>query len=171
MRQSRRGSPHQQCARRAPVGCAVPFQDLTSRPAEIPAMPTYQYRCQTCQVEFEARQSFTDDALTTCIADACTGPVSKVFSGVGISFKGDGFYKNDHGSAAKDRTAEKSTSTTDTSDSGNSTSEKSTPGSSDSGSSTKSSGEGSSSSNGTSSNGTGGDSGSTSSTPKASSSA
>ena len=48
-------------------------------------MPTYQYRCQTCQVEFEVRQSFTEDALTTCIADACTGPVNKVFSGVGIS--------------------------------------------------------------------------------------
>jgi len=45
-------------------------------------MPTYQYRCQTCQVEFEVRQSFTDDALTTCIAGACTGSVNKVFSGV-----------------------------------------------------------------------------------------
>jgi len=134
-------------------------------------MPTYQYRCQTCQVEFEVRQSFTDDTLTTCIADACTGPVNKVFSGAGISFKGDGFYQNDHGSAAKDRSTEKSTSTTGTSDSENSTPEKSTPGSSDSGSSEKSSGEGSSSSSGTSSNGTGGDNGSTSSTPKASSSA
>jgi len=134
-------------------------------------MPTYQYRCQSCQAEFEVRQSFTDDALTTCIADACTGSVNKVFSGVGISFKGDGFYKNDHGSAAKDRTAEKSTSTTGTSSSENSTSEKSTSGSSDAGSSTKTSGDGSSSSNGTSSNGTSGDSGSASPTPKASSSA
>ena len=134
-------------------------------------MPTYQYRCQSCQAEFEVRQSFTENALTTCIADACTGPVNKVFSGVGISFKGDGFYKNDHGSAAKDRTAEKSTSTTGTSSSENSTSEKSTSGSSDAGSSTKTSGDGSSSSNGTSSNGTSGDSGSASPTPKASSSA
>ena len=133
-------------------------------------MPTYQYRGQTCQVEFEVRQSFTDDALTTCIADACTGSVNKVFSGVGISFKGDGFYKNDHGSAAKDHTAEKSTSTTDTSSSESSTSEKSTSGSSDAGASTKTSGDGSPPSNGTSSNGTGGDSGSASPTPKASSS-
>ena len=134
-------------------------------------MPTYQYRCQTCQVEFEVRQSFTEDALTTCIADACTGSVNKVFSGVGISFKGDGFYKNDHGSAAKDRTAEKSTSTTGTSSSESSTSEKSTSGSSDAGASTKTSGDGSPPSNGPSSNGTGGDSGSASPTPKASSSA
>ncbi len=134
-------------------------------------MPTYQYRCQTCLVEFEVRQSFADDALTTCIADACAGPVNKVFSGVGISFKGDGFYKNDHGSAANDRTAEKSTSTASTSDSESSTSEKSTSGSSDSESSTKTSGDNSSPSNGTSSNEAGGNSGSTSSTPKASSSA
>ena len=70
-------------------------------------MPTYQYRCQTCEGEFELRQSFTDDALTTCIDVECRGPVNKVFSGVGISFKGDGFYKNDHGSSAKGRSSEK----------------------------------------------------------------
>ena len=63
-------------------------------------MPTYQYRCQSCQDEFEVRQSFTDDPLTTCPDGACGGPVSKVFSGVGISFRGDGFYKNDHGSSS-----------------------------------------------------------------------
>ncbi len=69
-------------------------------------MPTYQYRCQSCRDEFEVRQSFTDDALTTCPDEACGGPVSKVFSGVGISFKGDGFYKNDHGSTSKSRRPE-----------------------------------------------------------------
>jgi len=95
-------------------------------------MPTYQYRCQTCHGEFEVRQSFTDDALTTCITDACTGPVNKVFSGVGISFKGDGFYKNDHGSVARGRSTEKSAA------------DKSTSGSSDSGSDTGSAGDGSS---------------------------
>ena len=47
--------------------------------------------------------------------------VKKVFSGVGISFKGDGFYKNDHGSSSKKPGAsptektnkEKSSDTTD----------------------------------------------------------
>ena len=66
-------------------------------------MPTYQYRCKSCQSEFEVRQSFADDALSTCPDSDCGGAVSKVFSGVGISFRGDGFYKNDHGSSAKDR--------------------------------------------------------------------
>ena len=69
-------------------------------------MPTYQYRCQSCREEFEARQSFTDGALTNCPDSDCGGSVNKVFSSVGISFKGDGFYKNDHGSGAKGRKAD-----------------------------------------------------------------
>lgn len=84
-------------------------------------MPTYQYRCQTCSHEFEEKQSFTDDALTDCPIGACKGAVKKVFSGVGISFKGEGFYKNDHGSSSKKSGAsltektnkEKSSDTTD----------------------------------------------------------
>ena len=69
-------------------------------------MPTYQYRCQSCKDEFEVRQSFADEALTACPDTDCGGSVNKVFSGVGISFKGDGFYKNDHGSVARGRKAE-----------------------------------------------------------------
>jgi putative FmdB family regulatory protein len=69
-------------------------------------MPTYQYRCQSCKDEFEIRQSFADEALTACPDTDCGGSVNKVFSGVGISFKGDGFYKNDHGSVARGRKAD-----------------------------------------------------------------
>ena len=92
-------------------------------------MPTYQYRCKSCQSEFEVRQSFADDALSTCPDSDCGGAVSKVFSGVGISFRGDGFYKNDHGSSAKDRGG----------DAGSTTKPASDPGSSDSGTSDSSS--------------------------------
>jgi len=63
-------------------------------------MPTYIYRCQTCEKEFEIVQSFKDDPLEVCPSD-CSGAVKKVFSGVGISFKGSGFYKNDHGANSK----------------------------------------------------------------------
>ncbi len=75
-------------------------------------MPTYDYRCETCGVDFEFQQSFSDDTLKKCpgkrsggpVATACSSPgkgkVVKVFSKVGISFKGDGFYKNDHGAGA-----------------------------------------------------------------------
>lgn len=65
-------------------------------------MPTYIYRCQTCEKEFEIIQSFKDEPLSECPSD-CTGTVKKVFSGVGISFKGSGFYKNDHGANSKNK--------------------------------------------------------------------
>ena len=76
-------------------------------------MPTYQYRCQSCKDEFEVRQSFADEALTACPDTDCGGSVNKVFSGVGISFKGDGFYKNDHGSVARGRKADASSTKKD----------------------------------------------------------
>ncbi|HCV36694.1 MAG TPA: FmdB family transcriptional regulator [Acidimicrobiaceae bacterium] len=69
-------------------------------------MPTYQYRCPDCTKEFEVRQAFSDEPITTCPSDGCAGTVRKVFTGVGISFKGDGFYKNDHGSGAPARKSE-----------------------------------------------------------------
>ena len=67
------------------------------------AMPTYHYRCRTCSTELEVRQSFSEDPLTDCPEGCGAGTLRKVFSGVGISFKGSGFYKNDHGSSAGER--------------------------------------------------------------------
>ncbi len=56
-------------------------------------MPTYEYECQSCHQRVEAVQKFSDPALSTC--EACGGELRKVFSAVGIVFKGSGFYKND----------------------------------------------------------------------------
>ena len=56
-------------------------------------MPTYEYECQACHERVEAVQRFSDAALTTC--DSCGGELKKVFSAVGIVFKGSGFYKTD----------------------------------------------------------------------------
>jgi putative FmdB family regulatory protein len=56
-------------------------------------VPTYQYACTACGEELEAVQSFTDAALTEC--PACGGALRKVFSAVGVVFKGSGFYKTD----------------------------------------------------------------------------
>ena len=56
-------------------------------------MPTYQYACNACGHEFEAFQSFSDIALTEC--PKCQGEVRKVYSAVGVVFKGSGFYKTD----------------------------------------------------------------------------
>ena len=56
-------------------------------------MPTYQYACTACDERLEVVQKFTDDALTTC--EVCGGPLRKVYSPVGIVFKGSGFYRTD----------------------------------------------------------------------------
>jgi putative FmdB family regulatory protein len=56
-------------------------------------VPTYQYACTACDERLEAVQKFTDDPLTTC--EACGGPLRKVYSPVGIVFKGSGFYRTD----------------------------------------------------------------------------
>ena len=106
-------------------------------------MPTYQYRCQTCSHEFEEKQSFADDALTDCPIGACKGAVKKVFSGVGISFKGEGFYKNDHGSSSKKSGASLTEKTNK--ENSSDTADKSSKTSSESSSNTKSSSESSAS--------------------------
>jgi putative FmdB family regulatory protein len=62
-------------------------------------MPTYEYRCRDCGQSLEAVQAFTDDALTVC--PNCSGSLRKVFGNIGVTFKGTGFYKNDHGARAK----------------------------------------------------------------------
>ena len=92
-------------------------------------MPTYQYACTACDHRFEAVQSFSDASLTTC--PACTGTLRKVFSSVGIVFKGSGFYRTDSRSGAS------SVSSSSSSDGASSSSESSSV-KSDSGSSSKS---------------------------------
>lgn len=70
-------------------------------------MPTYQYQCTECGEGLEAVQKFTDDALTEC--PNCGGRLKKVFSAVGIVFKGSGFYRNDsRGSTSSSSPASKS---------------------------------------------------------------
>ena len=56
-------------------------------------MPTYQYACTACGHQLEAFQSFTDAALTEC--PVCEGRLRKLFSAVGVVFKGSGFYRTD----------------------------------------------------------------------------
>ena len=66
-------------------------------------MPTYQYRCTECANELEAVQKFTDPPLTVC--PECEGDLRKVFSAVGVVFKGSGFYATDSRSKGKSNAA------------------------------------------------------------------
>jgi len=56
-------------------------------------VPTYQYACTECGDQSEVVQRFSDDPLTVC--GTCGGRLRKVFSPVGIVFKGSGFYRTD----------------------------------------------------------------------------
>jgi putative FmdB family regulatory protein len=64
-----------------------------SRIERTTRLPTYEYRCDSCEKNFDVVQSFHDDPITSC--PTCGSPVRKVFGNVGIVFKGSGFYKND----------------------------------------------------------------------------
>ncbi|MGI5398358.1 FmdB family zinc ribbon protein [Streptomyces sp. CA-135486] len=109
-------------------------------------MPTYQYQCTECGEGLEAVQKFTDDALTVC--PSCDGRLKKVFSAVGIVFKGSGFYRNDsRGSSSSSSPAASGSSTNaKSSDAKSSDSKPATSTSSSSSSSSTSSSSGSSSS-------------------------
>ncbi len=109
-------------------------------------MPTYAYRCADCGHAFDVQQSFTDDALSVC--PECGGSLRKVFSAVGVVFKGSGFYRNDsrpsNGSKSSSSTSSaagsKSTADSSSSSTTPSTTSSSTPsGSGSSGSSSSSS--------------------------------
>jgi putative FmdB family regulatory protein len=58
-------------------------------------MPIYTYRCENCGVQFEKMQKFTDPTLTRC-PECNKKTLRKVYTPVGIVFKGSGFYATDN---------------------------------------------------------------------------
>ncbi|MFE9647124.1 FmdB family zinc ribbon protein [Streptomyces sp. NPDC006365] len=101
-------------------------------------MPTYQYQCTACGEGLEVVQKFTEDALTEC--PSCDGRLKKVFSAVGIVFKGSGFYRNDsRGSSSSSSTAKSSSTSNAASTTSSSTTASSSSDSSSSGTGTSSS--------------------------------
>jgi len=58
-------------------------------------MPTYEYKCLSCGVQFDAFQKMSESPLENCIE--CRGKVRRVVSGgSGLIFKGSGFYITDY---------------------------------------------------------------------------
>jgi putative FmdB family regulatory protein len=66
-------------------------------------MPTYSYKCTVCDTAFDIQQSFTDASLTEC--PTCQGKLRKLFSAVGVTFNGSGFYRTDSRTSEKKTTA------------------------------------------------------------------
>ena len=58
-------------------------------------MPIYTYKCENCGIQFERHQSFSDQPLTHC-PECNKKDLRKVYTPVGIVFKGSGFYATDH---------------------------------------------------------------------------
>jgi putative FmdB family regulatory protein len=109
--------------------------------AEEP-VPTYQYACTACGHQFDAVQRFSDASLTDC--PECAGRLRKVFSSVGIVFKGSGFYRTDSragasGGAVKEKVSADSSTSSGSGDAKGSSSSDSSSKKSDSGSSSSSS--------------------------------
>lgn len=63
-------------------------------------MPVYEYACTSCGERTEARQGFNDPPLENC--PLCGGKLRKLYSPVGIVFKGSGFYSTDARKPARD---------------------------------------------------------------------
>ncbi|MEN4011577.1 MAG: zinc ribbon domain-containing protein [Bellilinea sp.] len=58
-------------------------------------MPVYTYRCENCGVQFERTQKFSEPPLAWC-PECGKKSLRKVYTPVGIVFKGSGFYATDH---------------------------------------------------------------------------
>lgn len=69
-------------------------------------MPIYTYRCENCGIQFEKQQKFSDEPLKWC-PECHQKSLRKVYTPVGIVFKGSGFYATDHRSPSGNGRASK----------------------------------------------------------------
>ena len=74
----------------------------------MPPMPIYEYACTACGERTEAKQSFSDPPLEEC--PHCGGKLRKLYSPVGIVFKGSGFYSTDAKKSSSSGTSSSSSS-------------------------------------------------------------
>ena len=71
-------------------------------------MPTYEYKCDTCEEVFEIFQSMTARRLTKCQDKSCKGRMKRLLgTGAGLIFKGSGFYETDYRSDSYKESAKK----------------------------------------------------------------
>jgi putative FmdB family regulatory protein len=88
-------------------------------------MPTYGYRCTSCEHTFERFQKISDTPVAEC--EECGAPVKKILYPVGIAFKGSGFYVNDYASSSGSSKRSSSTSSEASTETKTETKTESTP--------------------------------------------
>jgi len=82
-------------------------------------MPTYEYRCKTCEHEWEEFQSIKAEPTRKCPECGKLKAERIISAGGGIIFKGSGFYQTDYRSeswkkgASADKKSQESTSSSD----------------------------------------------------------
>jgi putative FmdB family regulatory protein len=59
-------------------------------------MPTYEYSCLKCDLEFEVFQPMKDAPLKVCTCGKKGKVRRKIGGGAGLIFKGTGFYQTDY---------------------------------------------------------------------------
>jgi len=65
-------------------------------------MATYEYKCNKCEEIFEVFQKMSEEPLKEC--SVCGGELIKLISGgVGIIFKGSGFYTTDYKNSSNNK--------------------------------------------------------------------
>ena len=69
-------------------------------------MPTYEYKCLDCGIQFDRFQSITEDPIKQC--PECAGQTKRLIgAGAGLIFKGSGFYITDYRSEGYKESAKK----------------------------------------------------------------
>jgi putative FmdB family regulatory protein len=71
-------------------------------------MPVYEYRCDTCEYQFELRQKFSDPPADDC--PKCGEAVHKMVSASAFSLKGSGWFAEGYGTKADGAKSEGDTS-------------------------------------------------------------
>ena len=73
-------------------------------------MPTYDYKCLECDVQFEKFQGIKEQPIEEC--PDCSGKVKRLIgAGAGLIFKGSGFYITDYRSEGYKESAKKDKNT------------------------------------------------------------
>ena len=66
-------------------------------------MPTYEYHCKKCDINFDKRQSFDSKPISQC--PNCNSESKRKFSVVPVVFKGSGWYVNDYAKKSNSSTS------------------------------------------------------------------
>lgn len=90
-------------------------------------MPTYQYRCEHCEHTLQLFQSMSDEPVYHCPACKRETLVRVITGGIGVIFKGSGFYVNDSKQSTQQASSTKQKGSDSVGDGGEAATQEATP--------------------------------------------